>query len=1170
MSETRAVVLETQVNTTGARAGFNEIVREAGTMAGSVQRASQQADRAVDGIGGSASTSAKKVADAQRSLINSIQRTTAAMEAGGKSGSAYYETLARQRGVDPAALDAYLVQLRAVERAQAQSAQTLTAQQAAQQRATEAAQAQAAAQRELAQAQATRDSFVAGLREQIALFGKSTDEVLRYRAAQAGAAQESSALILQLQNMTAAQNQVTEAARATERAQQEAMRVQAGKDSFLAGLREQIALFGLSTEEVQRYKAAQLGVASSADPMIAQLNAMRVAQERVTTAARATAQAQREAEQVQAGKDSFIRSLEQQANAIGKSRHELLELQAAQMGVTSRAQPFINQLRAADQGLRDGGMSAGALNAALRQTPAQLTDVIVSLQGGQAPLTVLLQQGGQLRDMFGSVGGAARALGGAVLKLINPYSVVAAAAGTLLYAHKVGHDEMVTYTRALVMTGNAAGVTTGQMGDMASQVAKVTGSQRGAAEALAELAGTGAIAGSNLAEFGTVAIEAQRVLGKSVSETAGEFAKLGKSPLSGLREIADKYRFITAETYAQVKAAQEQGRTLDAVNIAQHAYANGINGQKQKVLDSLSSWERAWIKIKTATSGAADSVVDFAGGREVSDTEKTNKLLAEQEGMRSRIARLKRQGALRDGEKYDSSKDRDVLAAEAALELNQRTITSIQAQGKAKEQAATGEAAAGRATALRNNWLDESNILLTRQQTLERDLQAARTEGQANGLSEEEIQNRLLVIRRKYNDVYTAGIEASITALRRRDEIEGIRDQRALDLIAAKRALGSISEDDAIKSTAQVQLAALDRQKKMLQGQLDKIRGQVNSEGRQVDLRGQIDAIPEQYKSRENQRDNDLALARQKRADDSAALYRAGIVAAEAERDSLQKSVKAQQEYNEEIGLSNDEVAKLRATRAEDVASLKEQTAAFAAAEKGGSAVAQIYRDQAAAIRAGSAAEREGFTKSRDPYVNLRMSLKRYGEEAQNVGGMVGDALTNGLRSAEDAFANFVTTGKLNFRDLATSIIADFARIQAKSALSGVASSLLGSIGSGGSGGDWTSSLMQAFGVSGARAAGGPVNSGLSYLVGEKGPEIFTPSSSGAITPNHMLGAGGGQAVNVSFNTTINGEKSSTQSTNNAGATSRAAMDALHGSFKQWLAAEMRQGGAIWAIKNGR
>jgi hypothetical protein len=49
----------------------------------------------------------------------------------------------------------------------------------------------------------------------------------------------------------------------------------------------------------------------------------------------------------------------------------------------------------------------------------------------------------------------------------------------------------------------------------------------------------------------------------------------------------------------------------------------------------------------------------------------------------------------------------------------------------------------------------------------------------------------------------------------------------------------------------------------------------------------------------------------------------------------------------------------------------------------------------------------------------------------------------------------------------------------------------------------------------GARANGGPVMGGGSYLVGERGPELFTPGTSGSITPNNALGGGGGITVNV-------------------------------------------------------
>ena len=52
----------------------------------------------------------------------------------------------------------------------------------------------------------------------------------------------------------------------------------------------------------------------------------------------------------------------------------------------------------------------------------------------------------------------------------------------------------------------------------------------------------------------------------------------------------------------------------------------------------------------------------------------------------------------------------------------------------------------------------------------------------------------------------------------------------------------------------------------------------------------------------------------------------------------------------------------------------------------------------------------------------------------------------------------------------------------------------------------------------GGKASGGPVSAGRAYIVGEKGPELFVPGSSGGIVPNNQLAtAGAGTNVNVTF-----------------------------------------------------
>jgi len=68
----------------------------------------------------------------------------------------------------------------------------------------------------------------------------------------------------------------------------------------------------------------------------------------------------------------------------------------------------------------DLGISAGQTAQAMRQLPAQFTDIFTSLQGGMPFFTVLVQQGGQIKDSFGGVAPALKGVSSAVIGMINP------------------------------------------------------------------------------------------------------------------------------------------------------------------------------------------------------------------------------------------------------------------------------------------------------------------------------------------------------------------------------------------------------------------------------------------------------------------------------------------------------------------------------------------------------------------------------------------------------------------------------------------------------------------------------------------------------------------------------------------------------------------------------
>lgn len=78
--------------------------------------------------------------------------------------------------------------------------------------------------------------------------------------------------------------------------------------------------------------------------------------------------------------------------------------------------------------------SAGQLRMATQQLPMQFTDIWVSLAAGQSPMMVMLQQGTQIKDSFGGIGGAAGAMGRYMLGLVNPITLVTAALAAGVYA----------------------------------------------------------------------------------------------------------------------------------------------------------------------------------------------------------------------------------------------------------------------------------------------------------------------------------------------------------------------------------------------------------------------------------------------------------------------------------------------------------------------------------------------------------------------------------------------------------------------------------------------------------------------------------------------------------------------------------------------------------------
>lgn len=129
----------------------------------------------------------------------------------------------------------------------------------------------------------------------------------------------------------------------------------------------------------------------------------------------------------------------------------------------------------------------------------------------------------------------------------------------------------------------------------------------------------------------------------------------------------------------------------------------------------------------------------------------------------------------------------------------------------------------------------------------------------------------------------------------------------------------------------------------------------------------------------------------------------------------------------------------------------------------------------------------------------------------------IDDAVTRSFRSVENTIARAALSGKTSIGQLVDSILADFDRVAASQFIVKPIEGVVGSL---------ISSLLP---ISGARASGGPVDAGGAYLVGEQGPELFVPSSNGAIAPNANFAARPSITLNVQARDAQSFLKSETQ-----------------------------------------
>jgi hypothetical protein len=402
----------------------------------------------------------------------------------------------------------------------------------------------------------------------------------------------------------------------------------------LTALRQQLQLVGagfdnLATTAREAGTEASLGLNSSeqaARALTEQLNrgaaATRTQRDAQRQAAREAKRAAEEQLRLQRRAESEARRAARQTEEESKRRQRREEAEARRR--LQRQQQEADRLR------RQESFRAA-------QVAPQITDIVTQLGSGSNPAIVLLQQGGQLRDIFGGVREAIIGTGKAVLGLVGPIGVAVGVIGALAAAYFKGQDEALRFNRTLLLTGNSAGQTSERMQALAADMDRMTGVTRAsAAAALNAALETGRFVGAQVEMVARTAERLRTTVGKDVSETVAEFSRLGEDPVAGANELNRRVNFLTGSLREQIRTLAEQGRTQEAATLAMNAYADAVEERTPKIRENLGYIQRGWQAVKKVMGDTVDAVLNI--GRESLGQERFDELVRERQQLLEELA----------------------------------------------------------------------------------------------------------------------------------------------------------------------------------------------------------------------------------------------------------------------------------------------------------------------------------------------------------------------------------------------------------------------------------------------------------------------------------------------------------------------------------------------------
>jgi lambda family phage tail tape measure protein len=824
-----------------------------------------------------------------------------------------------------------------------------------------------------------------------------------------------------------------------------------------------------------RYKSIDL-TTTMRDRLLAAAAAYDAEAAAATKAAAAAAEADAKKKSIKDATDQGLRELQSMKYAMedyGKSATKVTQMERAfATGHLQAASPEVKKELLAHAAAMDklagstkvaATAQTGLTNTQKLNINYQLTDFVTQVASGQSVMIAALQQGGQLKDTFGGVGGALKALGQFFTPAIVGFGSLAAVIGTVAYAAYSGHEEFNALKDSIALTGNYAKVSVDDFYRMSAAISSTSRASIGEAkDVMSAMISSGQFTKQSFDSVTKTIITFSQLTGLSAKDAADKLIpSLDGTAQSALR-LNNQYNFLTVAQYKHIEALNAQYKQQDAIVLTSELLAQSWK-KHQRELGYLGAAYEATTKLvknfwDAITGFGKEETADEKVARltkSIVDTQKylsakaTNPVLQGQTST-SDIARRKEQ-LLKDAVELSSVNNQIALDAK---EQGEKDLTNKYAAEKSTRQQKAGELAKAeikeRYDLLRVGKSEEARLVLEFDQKRDE----AIADNNKKNIQEEG----------KYKLENMTYLQKQLTAI----ELERYNKTEELNL---KKELFAKGKQDASKEELQKAFDEITANEKLTYEYTHQAELKDKMSGKEISRAQELFMIENSGRSI---RTEDLALEKEK------------FEIRNRGADKLEEIQKNREKYTSATAIEEAQ------NRAKAITAIEIQAA-------------EDRNARLKELRAGSFGQ--GIGRAADDYLTNMATAMEQGRQAF-------DSVISNMGTALD---NFVKTGKLSFKDLAGSIIRDLIAIQLKASATGLFSMLVKTMFSVATGG--TSTVADAaIGAMGApKAAGGPVSAGVTHMVGENGPELFTPSGSGTIIPNHALGGAGG-TTNVTNN----------------------------------------------------